>query len=85
MLDAGALRLVLDTRDERNVHDDRTIRRILGDLSKRPKETGLTYEHLDSAHEQLLWLADVIGWCYGAGGDWRRRITPAVSAVIDLA
>jgi hypothetical protein len=62
-------------------HDEMTIRAVLGD---RPRTTGLTYEHFDSTHELLLGVADVVGWCYGAGGDWRRRIAPVVTELIDL-
>jgi hypothetical protein len=81
MVKIGAQRLVLDSREESNRHDECTIRAVLG---ARPRETGLTYEHLDSAHELLLGLADMVAWCYGAGGDWRRRIGPVVTELIDL-
>ncbi|HSV64386.1 MAG TPA: hypothetical protein VLJ59_00570 [Mycobacteriales bacterium] len=81
LLDDGVRRLVLDSRPGRDRHDERTIWAVLG---KRPQESGLTYEHMDSAAEQLLWLADVIAWCHGAGSDWRRRIAPAVVRVIDV-
>lgn len=81
MLKAGTHRLVLDSRKERNHHDEATIRSVLGN---RPQDSGLTYEHLDSAHELLLGVADTVAWCYGAGGDWRRRIAPVVSKLIKL-
>jgi hypothetical protein len=77
----GAQRLVLDSREESNRLDEVTIRAVLGN---RPRETGLTYEHLDSTHELLLGVADVVAWCYGAGGDWRRRIAPVVTELINL-
>src|SRR5205823_6151457 len=56
----GAHRLVLDARAGRDTHDQRTIRAVLG---KHPRDLGLTYEHLDSASEPLLWIADATAWC----------------------
>jgi hypothetical protein len=26
----------------------------------------------------------LVAWCYGAGGDWRRRVQPGIAAVIKL-
>lgn len=75
----GAHRLVLDSRGERDRRDIRTLQAALG---SHPAATRLTYEHLDSAHELLIGIADMIGWAYGAGGDWRRRVTPAITAVV---
>jgi hypothetical protein len=31
----------------------------------------------------LIWVADLIGWAHGAGGEWRRRVAPAVICVND--
>jgi hypothetical protein len=42
------------------------------------------YEHVDSTSESLLWIADIVAWCFGAGQDWRKRIDPIVNAVVDL-
>jgi len=76
----GVARMVLDTRRERDWHDKQTIRAVLG---KDAKESFI-YEHVVSSQEQLLWIVDVVAWCYGAGGEWRRRVTPLVARVIDL-
>lgn len=81
LLDIGGRRLVLDSREERDDHDGLTIRRALG---KRARETGLVYEHVVSTSEPLLWLADIAGWCQGAGGDWIRRAAPITGSVIRL-
>jgi hypothetical protein len=81
LLDIEARRLVLDSRPGRDQLDVRTIRHVSG---KRPRESGLLYEHFDSALEPLLWLADIAAWSYGAGGDWTRRITPVIGSVIRL-
>lgn len=80
LLDQGATRLVLDSREVRDRHDRMAIRRILG---KHPSKD-LVYEHLDSTSDPLLWIADVVAWCYGAGGEWRRRAAPLVACVVDL-
>ncbi len=76
-----ATRLVLDSREERDEHDLRTIRKAFG---KSPRSTPLVYEHMWSSQEELLWIADVVGWCYGAGGEWRRRVMPVVARAVDL-
>jgi len=36
------------------------------------------YEHVDSCQEPLLWIPDVLGWWYQAGGEYRRRVSRAV-------
>ncbi|MEV0676742.1 hypothetical protein AB0I60_09480 [Actinosynnema sp. NPDC050436] len=81
ILDVDASRLVLDSRSGRDELDRLTIRRALG---KRARETRVGYEHFDSASEPLLWLADIVAWCYGAGGDWARRAAPVLGNVIRL-
>jgi hypothetical protein len=81
LLDIEGHRLVLDSREERNAHDQLTIRIALG---KHARETGLVYEHITSVEEPLLWLADIAAWCQGAGGDWVRRAAPMIGSVIRL-
>ena len=61
--------------------DVRTIRDTLG---KRPSESNLTYEHLSGVHEQLPWVADAVAWCFGAGGDWHRRIAPLIGRKVEV-
>jgi hypothetical protein len=77
LADRGAGRLVLDSRPGRDHLDARTIWAALG---TRPG-TVLRFGHADSASEPLIWVADLIGWAYGAGGEWRRRVAPAVICV----
>lgn len=74
-------RLVIDSREEQDRNDERTIRRA---LRRNPGEHRLTWEHIDSTGELLLALPDLAAWCYGAGGDWRKRIEPILTDVIDL-
>lgn len=81
LLAAGGQRLVLDTRENRDRQDEATIRAVLGG---QPRWSGLTYEHLDGGQELVLGVPDTVAWCYGAGGDWRRRIAPAVADVIQV-
>jgi hypothetical protein len=81
LLTRGAHRLVIDTRNVRDAHDERTLRSALGPL---PSESRLVYEHVDSTSESLLWIADIAAWCFGAGREWRKRIDPVVGTVIDL-
>lgn len=81
LLNQGGQRLVLDSRAERDIQDERTIRRALG---PRASETNFVYEHLDSTAEPLLWVADSAAWCVNAGGNWRKRIDGVVTKVINL-
>jgi hypothetical protein len=71
MLVLGVDRLVLETLDSQEAADRRTIYERL-----RAAGGALVYEHRRSFEEPLLWVADAAAWCYGAGGDWRRRIKP---------
>ncbi|GAB3468341.1 DUF3800 domain-containing protein [Actinophytocola sediminis] len=81
LLSRQAHRLVIDSRNEQDIYDERTLRRFLG---PHPSGSELVYEHVDSTSEALLWIADIAGWCYGAGGEWRKRIDPVVSRVVDV-
>jgi hypothetical protein len=76
----GVTRLVFDSREVRDDHDLLTIRTALG---KSAWGTGLFYEHVPSENDPLLWIADIVVWCYGAGGDWLRRVQPLIGEVID--
>jgi hypothetical protein len=42
------------------------------------------YRHMNSRHEPLLWLPDIIAWCYGRGGTWRDAVEPLITEVIEL-
>jgi len=39
------------------------------------------YEYARAAEDLLLSVPDATAWCWGRGGDWRRRIQPAVTTV----
>ncbi|WP_431875230.1 hypothetical protein [Amycolatopsis sacchari] len=78
---AGAHRVVIDSRQEQDRHDETTIYRALGG---RPSETGVVYEHHESTATPLLWIPDAVAWCYGAGGDWRRRVSAGIGRITQL-
>jgi len=42
------------------------------------------YRHLKFTYEPLLWLPDIVAWCYGRGGSWRDAVEPLVDEVIEL-
>jgi hypothetical protein len=80
LLDIGATRLVLESRASGDRLDQRVLR---GATGKQPSGTGLLYEHLKPHEEPLLWVPDAVAWCYGNGGDWRRRVAPLVARSVD--
>lgn len=82
LLDLGGCRLVLDSREVRDEHDRLTIRLAQG---SRARDSGLVYEHVGSTQESLLWVADAVAWCVGAGGDWQRRVQALVAKVVDVS
>lgn len=56
-------------------------RRQLYTLSRQTHLPNLRYEHSRARSEQLLAIPDAIAWCWAKGGDWRRRIEPAVTTI----
>jgi hypothetical protein len=72
---AGGGSLVLDL-DPTQVRRDR---QVFIEAFREWEGVDLTYRHSTLASEPLLTLPDVIAWCLARGGDWRRRIAPAVS------
>ena len=78
LAELNAHRLVLDSREGRDKLDRVTIKRTLDKCGSGPK---LTYEHFDGPSEPLLWIADVVAWCWGAGGSWRERLLPLITQV----
>lgn len=81
LLKMGAHRLVIDSRRERDRFDAMTIR---SHLRNQSSDCNFSYDHNDSKLEPLCWIADATGWCFGAGGDWRRRIMPIIDDVLEL-
>ena len=61
-------RLVLEACEQ-----DHADRQVIRDVAMK-FSASLRYEHSKPADEPLLWLPDVIGWAYGKGPEWRRRV-----------
>lgn len=61
-------RLVLEACEQ-----DHADRQVIHDVVMK-YSADLRYEHSKPADEPLLWLPDVIGWAYGKGPEWRRRV-----------
>lgn len=41
----------------------------------------LRYRHEEGSKEPMLWAADALTWAYARGGDWRRRMSGAITAI----
>lgn len=81
VVDSGGQRLVFDSREQQDAEDRATIYR---ELRTRDPIPPVTYEHLNSKSVPELWIPDAVAWCFGAGRDWKRRVTPIIANVIDL-
>lgn len=74
----GPISLVLESRHHQDPEDHPVI------ASSRRRLPPLSYEHVDGDHEPLLWLPDSFAWLWGAGGDWQRRVAPAIGSTIEV-
>lgn len=84
VVDLGGTRaslLVLEAMEGQEERDRTSVRLAQQDGYGPP---GMTYEHMRAAEEPLLWIADAVAWAYGAGGEWRKRITGTLGKVADL-
>lgn len=77
----GASRLMIE-RDESLIEADR--RTIRAALATHDYLHDLTYHHAAPADYAMLWISDVVAWCYQAGGDWIKRVEPLVTGVTRL-
>ncbi|MDQ2582647.1 hypothetical protein [Saccharothrix yanglingensis] len=75
VLDISAARPVLESC----AHQDVLDRRTLAVLKK--KIFHLDHEHFRPHEDPMLWASDAIAWCYGAGGEWRRRVACLLEGV----
>jgi hypothetical protein len=68
--------------------DDISCRRsdskLLKDVAKNMDYQFPHYRHVNSRHEPLLWLPDIVAWCFGRGVSWRDAVEPLVDEVIEL-
>lgn len=56
-------------------------RRRLYKLAREASAPRMRYEHRRARGEHLLAIPDAIAWCWARGGDWRRRIGPAIADI----
>lgn len=75
----GAARLAVESRGEPLDRADRLV--IAKSL---PPGSMVTYEHLLPHEEPMLWMADAVAWCYGAGSRWRPRVDPLITRVVTV-
>lgn len=74
-------RLVLESDTSQDPRD----RQQLIELSRRlTPGTMPHYEHRTAAAEPLLAIPDAIAWAWARGGDWRRRVGPVITAVVEV-
>lgn len=76
LVELGVTRLVIES----NQHQDERDRRVLAKELRHTIGT-FTYEHLKPAEDPILWVADAVAWCHGAGGDWSRRLRGTIRCV----
>jgi hypothetical protein len=74
--------LLILTLDYINRH--RADNSILREIAQNSDFQFPHYRHMNSRHEPLLWLPDIIAWCYGRGGTWRDAVEPLVTEVIEI-
>lgn len=67
----GVVELTIERMNGGEARDRRDIRTA---LLAAGGESALAYQHTDPADEPMLWVADAIAWCAGAGSLWRARI-----------
>ena len=72
----AAVSVLIESRDALDRLDAVTIMRV------RRENPPLSFEHLPPAEDPLLWLPDSFAWPVGAGGDWLRRVQPALAGGI---
>lgn len=77
----GCARLVLELDESLAVHDRRVLYAAGHAHGLDPT---WRYEHLRARDEPLLWIADVVAWCWPKGGNWKQMINPIVGTIHQL-
>lgn len=72
-------RMILDRSDATKKRDAQSIR--TGATSAGARGVPFSYDHLSRHDEPLLWVPDVVGWCYARGGRLRRQVMPIVKVI----
>ncbi|HVX20941.1 MAG TPA: hypothetical protein VHB02_06320 [Acidimicrobiales bacterium] len=73
----GPLQLVIE-QDDSLVRSDR--HELYGLVRRARISEIIEYRHQRAAEDPLLALPDVVAWCWVRSGDWRRRISPILTA-----
>lgn len=68
---AGVQRLVIDRNESYVKRDQAAI--LKGADRAGIKPIPFEFSHLRRHEEPMLWIPDVLGWCYARGGTWRQR------------
>lgn len=71
-LEIGAARVVIE-RDDTNLARDR--RTASAALRGRATNERPVYVHMRAFEEPLLWVPDLIVWCWSKDGHWRRELS----------
>ncbi|RKT72012.1 hypothetical protein DFJ66_5314 [Saccharothrix variisporea] len=75
LLESGVTRLALESCQHQDSRDRTTLAAVVG------KADEFSYEHFRPQEDPLLWLSDSVAWCYGVGGEWRRRVLGLIDGV----
>lgn len=79
LLDLSVTRLIIESREGRDELDRQVL---ISELRHRSDAFG--YDHMPPYGDPLLWIADAVAWCSSAGGAWRERVDPIISASQDV-
>ena len=71
LLALGGWRLIVERREASQ--DERERGLIATAVRRGAAPADLSYGHLRTRDEPLLWVPDAVAWAYGAGRQWRPR------------
>lgn len=78
---AEKTQIVLELDESLRSQDRQTLLDATGAARCRDR---VDYVHEPARHEPLLWIADAGAWAWARGGEWQKRIRPAVRSVHDV-
>lgn len=73
--------IVLELDDSLEAQDRLVIRE---QLKKADRQDGLRYEHRRAYEECLLSIPDAVAWSWSKSSQWRKRVEPLVTEVVEL-
>jgi hypothetical protein len=74
--------LIVIERDDPAVSRDLEILRKV--QTHPPTDSLIRYEHRRPHEECLLWIPDAVAWCWGRGGEWRKRVFSIIENVEEV-